>query len=214
MSEDRLDQALDKVLANESPRGELFGLEPEEQKMLRMAQLLHGSKPESVRPEFVDRLHDELFPPPKKVSRRTAFISGMGALAAGVLAGIGLDRVKSNSKPAYTALVGWHGKWVPVATVADVQPGAVHGFRAGAIQGFLINQGGQYRALSRICTHMGCSLNFKKDARRQGFVCPCHGAEFDMSGDLIYGVGGYNSLPSLPKLDVRVKGEAVEVRVV
>lgn len=214
MSDDRLDQALDKLLANESPRGELFGLEPEEQKMLRMAQLLRGSKPESARPDFVDRLHDEIFPQPSRVSRRTAFISGLGALAAGVLAGIGLDRVKTTAKPAYTALVGRNGKWVPVASVADVKEGAVHGFRAGAIQGFLINQGGQYRALSRICTHMGCSLNFKKGPQAQGFVCPCHGAEFDMNGHLIYGVGGYNSLPPLPELDVRVNGEAVEVRVV
>ena len=212
MSEsERFDKAIEKLLADQSPRSELSGLDEEEQHMLRMAQLLRGSQGQDPRPEFVERLHDRVFPGPRKVSRRTAFLSGLGALAAGLFAGIGLDRSTqgTSKKEALPSLVG-NGKWVPVAQVADVPPGAIRAFTAGAIQGYVINHGGRLRAMSRICTHMGCALNFKQS--EQAFVCPCHGAEFDMSGHLRYGAGKYSQpLPPLPRLSVRVNGQAVEV---
>ena len=38
----------------------------------------------------------------------------------------------------------------------------------------------QVIALSAICTHAGCSMDF--DAGRQRLTCPCHGSEFDETG--------------------------------
>ncbi len=40
-------------------------------------------------------------------------------------------------------------------------------------------------ALSAICTHAGCSMNF--DASQQLLVCPCHGSEFDETGTVVHG---------------------------
>ncbi len=41
-------------------------------------------------------------------------------------------------------------------------------------------------ALSAICTHAGCSMNF--DAQRSRLTCPCHGSEFnDEDGSVIVG---------------------------
>ena len=40
-------------------------------------------------------------------------------------------------------------------------------------------------ALSAICTHAGCSLDF--DAARERLTCPCHGSEFDETGRVTNG---------------------------
>lgn len=210
---EQFDRAIEKLLADQSPRSDLFGLDEQEERMVRTAQLLRGSQTQGPRPEFVERLHDRLFPQPRKISRRTAFLSGFGALAAGILAGIGLDRSTrggASKKEEAQPLVTGNGRWVAVAQVADVPPGAIHAFNTGAIQGFIMNRNGTLHALSRICTHMGCRLNFQPSD--QGFVCPCHGATFDLRGHVRLGPKGYGEpLPSLPRVHVRVNGQAVEV---
>ncbi|HUJ61333.1 MAG TPA: Rieske (2Fe-2S) protein [Kofleriaceae bacterium] len=40
-------------------------------------------------------------------------------------------------------------------------------------------------ALSAICTHQQCSMNF--DADQQLIVCPCHGSQFDEEGNVVNG---------------------------
>jgi cytochrome b6-f complex iron-sulfur subunit len=216
MSEsDRFDEAIEKIVADHSPRAEVGGLSAEEQRMVRMAQLLHGGQTHTVDPAFSERLHARLFGGGRRYSRRTAFLSGLGALAAGLLAGLGLDRSLnggSGTKQSALPLVGKNGRWVPVAQVVDLPHGAVRSFSAGALDGYLINHHGQLRAVSRICTHMGCSVNFNNS--EQHFVCPCHGAEFDVNGRFLYGPGGRPYSPALtplPGIGVRVKGSAVEV---
>lgn len=209
---DRFDRAIEELLADRSPHADAERLDPEEQRMLRMAQMLRGSQSGEPDPEFVDRLHGELFPAPVKVSRRTAFLTGLGALAAGIVGGFGLERAAqpSASPAAWVPLVGKNGKWTRVAALADVPEGAIHPFVAGGVQGFLIHKDGKLRAMSRICTHMGCALN--ANPAEKTLVCPCHGAEFDLNGRLRYGPKQYNQkLPPLPPLKVRVTGEAVEV---
>jgi Rieske Fe-S protein len=42
---------------------------------------------------------------------------------------------------------------------------------------------GEYTALYLQCTHQGCELN----AYETTMVCPCHGAEFNLKGDVIQG---------------------------
>lgn len=211
---ERLDRALDDLLAGKSPRVVAKGLDPDEQQMLRFAQLLRGSRSEEPEPEFVESLHERLFPRPHGVSRRTAFLGGITALAAGVIGGLGLDRLGllSLRMPSEPALVGGNGSWVAVVAEADLPQGAVKAFKAEHVQGYLINHGGTVRALSRICTHMGCQLDFAPS--EQAFVCPCHGAEFSLSGKLTYGPGGYGynvTLPPLPEIKVRQRNGAIEV---
>lgn len=42
---------------------------------------------------------------------------------------------------------------------------------------------GGFLALSRECTHLGCTVPW--DAREGRFVCPCHSSAYDIRGDVI-----------------------------
>ena len=59
-------------------------------------------------------------------------------------------------------------------------------------------------ALSRICTHEGCSVNF--DMSQNKLICPCHGAEYES------GEGNVLSGPTqraLKKITVKIEGDNV-----
>ena len=63
-----------------------------------------------------------------------------------------------------------------------------------------------YLVLVGICTHLGCSPQFKaKEAKDEmgaawegGFYCPCHGSKFDLAGRVFKGVPAPVNLP-VPK---------------
>ena len=40
-------------------------------------------------------------------------------------------------------------------------------------------------ALSLICTHMGCTVNY--DQSSESFKCPCHGSEYNVDGQVTQG---------------------------
>ena len=42
-----------------------------------------------------------------------------------------------------------------------------------------------YLALSRICTHQGCTVSY--DSSSKQLICPCHGAMFSNSGAVLQG---------------------------
>lgn len=48
---------------------------------------------------------------------------------------------------------------------------------------FLLRKGNTFRAVSAVCTHLGCTINQTPD----GFHCPCHGSVFDGSGTVVHG---------------------------
>lgn len=47
--------------------------------------------------------------------------------------------------------------------------------------------GGQFKAFSARCTHLGCVVQFKGDEGPPHFDCNCHGSQFDMNGMNIAG---------------------------
>lgn len=49
----------------------------------------------------------------------------------------------------------------------------------------IVNSGGRFVALSDICTHQGCSVQYNRSAN--DFVCPCHGGTYDINGNVLYG---------------------------
>ncbi len=55
--------------------------------------------------------------------------------------------------------------------------------------------GGQFKAFSARCTHLGCVVQFKGDEGLPHFDCNCHGSQFDMSGKNIAGPAPRPLLP-------------------
>jgi menaquinol-cytochrome c reductase iron-sulfur subunit len=45
---------------------------------------------------------------------------------------------------------------------------------------WLVREGEQVRALSTVCPHLGCGIDWNDDHRT--FECPCHGSVFDARG--------------------------------
>lgn len=42
-----------------------------------------------------------------------------------------------------------------------------------------------YVAVSRVCTHLGCLVQYDKKGKR--LICPCHAGEFDLEGKVLSG---------------------------
>ena len=49
----------------------------------------------------------------------------------------------------------------------------------------VVNENGNYIALSSICTHQGCSVVYSRSGDE--FICPCHGSIFATSGSVLQG---------------------------
>jgi Rieske Fe-S protein len=59
-------------------------------------------------------------------------------------------------------------------------------------------------ALSRICTHEGCSVNF--DLAQNKLICPCHGATYEaLDGNVVSGPTQRN----LKKINVKIDGDNI-----
>lgn len=46
-------------------------------------------------------------------------------------------------------------------------------------------KGDELRALSPVCTHLGCMVRL--DRKKEEFICPCHGGKYDIQGNVIAG---------------------------
>lgn len=68
----------------------------------------------------------------------------------------------------------------------DIQAGEAKEIVLGNMPAIVINVAGKgYIALSRVCTHLGCLVQY--DTRKQILVCPCHAGSFDLEGRVISG---------------------------
>jgi len=241
MADERIDgfaRYLDALLDGSRPAPDEIG--EDEGPLARLAaELTAAGDPRGGNPEpaFVEQLrlrmrdadagiawvHDAAPPIPMhrvRISRRDLLRVGLGA-AAGLAAGAaGLSILRPGSRVPLVDPGGElvaDGSWVPVATLADLPTGAAVRFSTAAFDGFVVNDAGTIRALSSVCTHMGCTLAYRpawKDLR-----CPCHGASFDLSGHLANRASGYAGdtaaypldLPPLVRPRVKVDGDSVLV---
>jgi len=56
---------------------------------------------------------------------------------------------------------------------------------AGSTAVMVRKQGGDLVALSAVCTHLGCIVQWEKE--KQDFLCPCHGGRFSPEGTVVSG---------------------------
>jgi len=50
---------------------------------------------------------------------------------------------------------------------------------------FVMRLADGFRALSSVCTHLGCITRFQPDAKQ--IACPCHGSRFALDGEVLAG---------------------------
>lgn len=62
------------------------------------------------------------------------------------------------------------------------EPGTVTAFVRGKFYLARLADGG-FLALSRTCTHLGCTVPWV--VKENKFICPCHSSEFDISGEVL-----------------------------
>lgn len=194
---------VESLLAGRKP-ARLKGLTSEDADGLRVAALLasQGAAQAAPTASFVEELRGRFAPAPRRgwldwrLSRRSfgrGLAGGVAALAVCLFGEQALVRLRGqDSLPA---------GWVPIAQAADLPPGSVKRFIANDVEGHVMNIGGKIWALSAICTHRACVLDWHADD--QEFHCPCHGAQFDMTGQQT-GIDEYKTpLPVLAKIPVQ-----------
>jgi nitrite reductase/ring-hydroxylating ferredoxin subunit len=197
-----------------------------DQLRLRMRQADHGiasvQEPLPLRPSAAPRGR-------VAITRRQllqAGVIGAAGVAAGAAGIILLRPEVAERDPIWddgSGLLVPDGEWVEVASVGEVPVGSAVRFSTPAFDGYVVNDEGEFRALIAVCTHMGCSLQYRPDW--SDFRCPCHGASFDLSGALANGRDKWRSegpypgdsrayqieLPDLVKPTVKREGERILV---
>lgn len=156
----------------------------------------------------------------QRVSRRL-LLTGGAVAAASMVVGAGVDHVADQTLNAASNSVQLPNSpldWFPVMNLAELGNQAVK-FVSESIIGYIVrNNGtsgdpgeqGNILALSATCTHKGCIVQWS-DADRK-FHCPCHAGVFSEDG----GIDPASSslyLEALPRLDVKVEGGKIYVRV-
>ena len=149
---------------------------------------------------------------------RRAFVAVCAAGTCAVVATIGVPAALFVAAPLGEK--AGEGKKFAVAKLAELEVGVPKKFtlvgdeidawtratgrRLGAV--WLMRTGDrEVRALSTTCPHLGCSINYIKEAKR--FVCPCHNGTFDLHCQRVseQELGASNPAPrGMDSLDLRL----------
>jgi cytochrome b6-f complex iron-sulfur subunit len=119
---------------------------------------------------------------PKKTSRRTFLTrlwACLGLLALAELVAVGVAFLRRGK--AEQASRGGNAT-VTCGPAKNFQPETVTAFVRGRFYLARLKDGG-FLAISRQCTHLGCTVPWMEDEKR--FACPCHASAFDITGTVI-----------------------------
>ena len=213
---DRVNAFVDRLLAGKRSRS--FRATPEEFEAIQVAIWLRAARLGSDLPDpaFLERLSLELGTEVGEVERgrsrvtRRGILRTAGVAAGAVVVGGAADRIQQAtvSPLATQSLVPDAGSWRPVAAVSALPPGDAMRFSTEEVHGILLNEAGQVRALSGVCTHLGCILTINTAARR--FDCPCHDLAFSWKGTVLY--YRLQSEPAaLPEIPARLREGMIEI---
>jgi cytochrome b6-f complex iron-sulfur subunit len=98
------------------------------------------------------------------------------------------------------------GSIIVAGPVERFSPGSVTAFPAGKF--YLARlEDGAFLALSRECTHLGCTVPWIDDEAR--FVCPCHSSAYDIKGEVL----NPPAPRALDQFAVRIENRIVKVDV-
>jgi len=75
---------------------------------------------------------------------------------------------------------------VVAGRVGELKPNNAKIFRFGSRPAILLmTAAGEYRALSAVCTHLSCTVQYRKDL--ENIWCACHNGHYDLNGRNIAG---------------------------
>lgn len=98
------------------------------------------------------------------------------------------------------------GAFVEAAKTSELPPGASKTFQFGSQPGMVIHtKDGQYKALIATCTHLSCTVQYRKE--NGDIWCACHNGVYDINGK---NVSGPPPRP-LTSLKVVLKGKQILV---
>ncbi|MFI5267463.1 MAG: ubiquinol-cytochrome c reductase iron-sulfur subunit [Chloroflexota bacterium] len=220
---DRLNRHIDDLLKNRAPRP-FLAEDDEERAVLQMAAQLRLLRPDAPAPRQrfrarMRRLLGAINPHPG-LPRRRLLVGGTAAALAGIAAGlggaVGVRRLApagysaSAQRVAASNLAGW----AKVGRLQDVpQGGALSFTTAAGLSGYVMRDGDQLSALSAICNHLGCHVQWQPASKQ--FICPCDEAQFDSTGVYLaedYAAGPPVALKPLTRLAVRAEGDLLYVQ--
>ena len=93
-----------------------------------------------------------------------------------------------------------------VCKLADLPKGTGKNFRFGSFPAVLIHtEDGQLHAFNAICTHLGCTVQFRSES--QDIFCACHGGKYDADT-------GKNIAGPPPKPLTALKAEVVDGKII
>jgi cytochrome b6-f complex iron-sulfur subunit len=102
------------------------------------------------------------------------------------------------------------GGFQPVGTVTDLnKDGQILAQHAAGGPVLVVrkpNDPNALAAVSPICTHAGCTVNWMQDQDK--FVCPCHGSQFAIDGKVLQGP----AQKPLPVYTAKIEGDQVLVQ--
>jgi cytochrome b6-f complex iron-sulfur subunit len=104
------------------------------------------------------------------------------------------------------AVANLGGDEIVACKVGDLKPNSSKIFRFGSRPGLLLlTAAGEYRALSAVCTHLGCTVQYKNDTHQ--IWCACHNGLYDLNGR---NISGPPPRP-LEEFEVHIRGAEIVV---
>lgn len=147
-------------------------------------------------------------------------VVGAGALGACVAGVVAAPALSFLTHPLRTPTTSGSDAFIPVGKLAQFQgslPVKVDLFsdkvdawnrvvevKVGSA--WVLRQGEELRALSTVCPHLGCAIDY--DAENGKFLCPCHDSFFSLEGAVETGP----SPRGMDALEVQTEGELVAIR--
>lgn len=102
------------------------------------------------------------------LSSRRKFLNYLAWLPLLVL---GCDRPKTGAQPGRMVELGPAESFTEGLSIDPIKRIAVK------------RQGSSFLVLPLVCTHQACALKYEE----QEFICPCHGARFNLAGEVLHG---------------------------
>ncbi|MBI3893060.1 MAG: ubiquinol-cytochrome c reductase iron-sulfur subunit [Candidatus Wallbacteria bacterium] len=127
----------------------------------------------------------------KKVSRKDFLDLAVAASAGLTAVGIGVPILTYIWPPLEVTTTA--GQKVKIAGLKDITPVKAKAVMFNNKPVLVINTGDNFIALAATCPHLGCVVKWDEPAGK--IMCPCHGAAFDIRGNVL---GGPAPSPLVP----------------